>query len=95
MHLVVTSMIKLDPPSYKETEKILKQFDCTPAIISLVDMHKRFCVTKEEFEKMYKTNEKSQEREDLSIGEDLETFIENIKNGKMNKGRVHQKPNSS
>ena len=36
---------------------------------------------------MYKIEE-SQEREDLSIGENLETFIDTIKNGKMNKETI-------
>ena len=34
---------------------------------------------------MYKANEKIEEREDLSVGEDLETFIRKIKNGEINK----------
>ena len=34
---------------------------------------------------MYKTKEESETRMDLSVGEDLETFIERIKNGEINK----------
>ena len=37
---------------------------------------------------MYKTNEESEERMDLSVGEDLETFIEKIKNGEINKDTI-------
>ena len=34
---------------------------------------------------MYKTEEESETRIDLSVGEDLESFIERIKNGEINK----------
>ena len=37
---------------------------------------------------MYKTEEKSETRMDLSVGEDLETFIERIKNGEINKDTI-------
>ena len=37
---------------------------------------------------MYKANEKIEEREDLSVGEDLETFIRKIKDGKMNRETI-------
>ena len=37
---------------------------------------------------MYKANEEIEEREDLSVGEDLETFIRKIKDGKMNKETI-------
>ena len=42
-------------------------------------MMKINCITKEKYEKMYKTTEDNAEREDLSVGEDLETFIGEIK----------------
>ena len=51
-------------------------------------MHKRHCITKEKFEEMYKTEEESETRMDLSVGEDLETFIERIKNGEINKDTI-------
>ena len=47
----------------------------------MVFMHKEKCITKEKFEEMYKTKTESETRMDLSVGEDLETFIERIKNG--------------
>ena len=37
---------------------------------------------------MYKTKEESETRMDLSVGEDLETFIERIKNGEINKDTI-------
>ena len=48
-------------------------------------MSKHRCITKEKFDEMYKTNEESEERTDVSVGEDLETFIGNIKTGEMNR----------
>ena len=51
-------------------------------------MRKDECITKEKFEEMYKTEEESETRMDLSVGEDLETFIERIKNGKINKDTI-------
>ena len=59
-------------------------------------MRKHKCITKEKVDEMYKTNEESEERTDLSVGEDLETLIENIKTGKINRnsflaGEDHQK----
>ena len=37
---------------------------------------------------MYKTDEESEIRMDLSVGEDLETFIGRIKNGEINKDTI-------
>ena len=51
-------------------------------------MSKDRCITKEKFEEMYQTKEESETRMDLSVGEDLETFIERIKNGEMNKDTI-------
>ena len=42
----------------------------------------------EKYEEMYKTNEETEERMDLSVGEDLDTFIERIKNGEINKDTI-------
>ena len=63
-------------------------FGCTSAILSLIYMVKENCITKEAYEEMYKTNEETEERMDLSVGEDLETFIGRIKNGEINKDTI-------
>ena len=47
-------------------------------------MYKHNCITKEKYDEMYQTNEESEQRLDLSVGEDLESFIEKIKNGEIN-----------
>ena len=64
-------------------KKALKKFGHTSALLSTIRMVKENCITKEKYEEMYKTNEESEKREDLSVGEDLETFIGNIKMGKF------------
>ena len=69
----------------KEIKKALKKFNCKSGILSRIRMSKENCITKEKYEKMYKTNEESEKRMDLSVGEDLETFIGRIKNGEINK----------
>ena len=69
----------------KGITKALKEFGFTSAIVSGVFMDKSYCITKEKFEEMYKTKEEYEKRMDLSVGEDLETFIERIKNGEINK----------
>ena len=51
-------------------------------------MRKTNCITKEKFEEMYKTKEENETRMDLSVGEDLETFIERIKNRKIYKDTI-------
>ena len=67
--------------------KALKKFGCTSALLSIIHMEKMRCITKEKYETMYKTNKESEEREDLSVGEDLETFIGDIK--MENSSNVH------
>ena len=69
----------------KGIKKALKKFGFTSAILSMVFMGKERCITKEKFEELYKTKEESETRMDLSVGEDLETFVERIKNGEINK----------
>ena len=64
-------------------KKALLKFDCSSAMLSKIIMFKIHCITKEKYEEMYKTNEESDERMNLSVGEDLESFIERIKTGKI------------
>ena len=63
----------------------MEEFDCASAILSIIKMDKFNCITMEKYEEMYKTNEESEKRKDLSVGEDLEAFIENIQNGEINR----------
>ena len=74
--------------SVEGIKKALEEFGCTSAILSSIEMIKENCITKEKYEEMYQTNEETEKRMDLSVGEDLETFIENIKNGKINKETI-------
>ena len=73
---------------HKGIKKALKKFGCTSAILSKIYMVKTNCITMEKYEEMYKTNEETEERMDLSVGEDLETFIGRIKNGEINKDMI-------
>ena len=58
---------------------------------SRIYMWKEKCITKEEFDIKYgitndtEAQDDTEERDDLSVGEDLETFIEQIKNGDISK----------
>ena len=87
MHFIVTGYDYANEAK-RGIQKALKNFGCTSAILSKVYMRKDNCITKERFDEMYKTKEESEERMDLSVGEDLETFIERIKNGKINKDTI-------
>ena len=69
-------------------KKALMNFGCTSAILSLIYMDKENCITKEAYDELYKTNDETEERMDLSVGEDLETFIGRIKNGEINKDMI-------
>ena len=62
--------------------KALKKFGITSAILSIIRIYKHNCITKEKYEEMYKTNEKNEERMNLSVGDDLEDFIGRIKTGR-------------
>lgn len=67
----------------KSIKKPLKKFGHASALYSEINMVKQNCIPKEKYERMYKTNEESEKREDLSVGEELETFIGNLKMGKF------------
>ena len=69
-------------------KKALKKFGYTSAILSTIEMFKENCITNEKYQEMYKTNEESEKRMDLSVGEDLETLIGRIKNGDINKDTI-------
>ena len=93
LHLIVTDRFNENEISYllaftSGFRKALKKFGFTSAILSLIEMSKDYCITKEKYEEMYKTDEESETRMDLSVGEDLETFIVRIKNGEINKDTI-------
>ena len=69
-------------------KKALKTYGGTSAMLSMIAMYKQHCITMEKYEEMYKTNERSDTRKDLSVGEDLESFIERIKTGKINNDTI-------
>ena len=93
MHFIAShfyySLVLVDEIGLKRgIKKAFKKFRCTSAILSQIFMQKLNCITKERYQEMYKTNEEIDTRIDLSVGEDLETFIGRIKNGEINKDRI-------
>ena len=88
MHFIVPGYVFNVNEAKRAIEKALKKFGYTSAILSRIYMDKEHCITKEKFDKMYKTNEESETRRDLSVGEDLETLIERIKNGEIKKDTI-------
>lgn len=53
------------------------------ATFTFVASKKQRCITKEDFEVFYKVDEDDDRRDDLSIGEDLESLLERIKSGEF------------
>ena len=70
----------------KGIRKALKKFGCTSAILSSFTMSKYKCITKEAYDEEYKKHEAKKIKGPFegSVGDDLETFIEMIKNGEIN-----------
>ena len=87
MHFIVPAYAYANKAK-RGIQKALKNFGGTSAILSEIYMDKENCITKEKFDEMYKTGEESEQRMDLSVEEDLETFIERIKNGEINKDTI-------
>ena len=62
-------------------------------MLTCIQMDKKRCITKEKLEEMYKTNEDFETRKDLSLGEDLETFVSQIKHGEVDKSNFFKENN--
>ena len=67
-------------------------------MVSKINMFKFDCITKEKFDKLYgitngeeKNRIDNDKRDDLSLGEDLETFIRRIKNGEVTTETIPEK----
>ena len=69
-------------------KKAMKQHGLDSAMLTIIGMEKQNCITKETFEKFYQVDKDIDERDDLSIGEDLESFIRRIKLGEINKQTI-------
>ena len=73
----------------------MKIYGYESAMVSMIEMFKRNCITKEKFDLEYeiKNDENdinNEERDDLSVGEDLESLYSRIKNGEMTKERISE-----
>ena len=62
-------------------KKTLKKYNLKSTLLTFLDMIKVKCITKEKYEEEYQINEDIEKREDFSLGDDLETFVANIKQG--------------
>ena len=71
-------------------KRAIKRYGYKSALVSKLNMFKLNCITKEKFDKLYgitngekKNKTNNDRRDDLSVGEDLETYIRRIKNGEV------------
>ena len=76
----------------KKIKRVMKSYGYKSAMFSRIYMTRANCITKEQFDIEYGiTNDgeanttATEERDDLSLGEDLETLIRRIKNGEITK----------
>ena len=84
------------PFTRSNIKQAIKKFGYKSAMVTEVWMIKENCITKEQFDIEYGiTNEEGEiktdnleERDDLSVGEDLETYIRRIKNGEITKETI-------
>ena len=89
MHFIYAGSVDFSP--FGEFDKLKKYFKQAMqkygfelAVLSIITMLRESVITKEEFDIEYgiKKDEKVEmlDKEDISVGEDLETFIRRIKN---------------
>ena len=62
-------------------QTLMRKFDFQIATFTFLACRKSHCITQEEFEENYCVDDQIDDRNDLSVGEDLESFLERIKNG--------------
>ena len=67
----------------KRLKTAFKKYNLKSTLLTFLDIYKQRCITKEKYEEAYKINKKIEERGDLSLGDDLETFVTNMKHGEM------------
>ena len=72
----------------------MRRYGLKCAMLSIIYMHKNNCITKENFLQDYQTSKELETRDDLSVGEDLETFIKRIKNGELNENTIPERGES-
>ena len=73
-------------------EQAMKRFGYKSVMFSKIWMSKEKCITKEKFDMEYEiTNDEEKnkrERDDYSVGEDLDTLLRKIKNGEVTKETI-------
>ena len=93
LHIIYPYMWADDSFTKSIIQLSMKTIGLESALVTTVWMAKEKCITKEQFDILYGiTNEEGEiktdnleVRDDLSVGEDLETFIQRIKNGEITK----------
>ena len=60
-------------------------------MLSIIYMHKNNCITKDQVLIDYQTNEELETRDDLSVGEDLETLKKRILNKEMTRELIPER----
>ena len=70
------------------TKRAMKMFNHESSMVSCLCLKKVNCVTKEKIDIQYENKKENEQRQDLSVGEDLETLIERIKNGEISKEKM-------
>ena len=72
-------------------ERAMRSCGLKSTMLSIIYMHKNNCITKENFVNDYQTNKELETREDLSVGEDLETLIKRIFNGEISREMIPER----
>ena len=74
----------------RNIKRALKRYDYKSVMVSKINMFKFDCITKEKIDQLYgitngedKNKIDNAKRDDLSVGEDLETYIRRIINGEV------------
>ena len=69
-------------------ERAIKSCGLKSTMLSIIYMHKNNCITKENFLNDYQSNKIVETRDDLSVGEDLETYIQRVVNGEITREMI-------
>ena len=84
LHIICAEVISFTKRNFK---RAIKRYGYKSVMVSKIQMYKYNCITKEQFDMeydiTYNQSGNKEERDDLSVGEDLETLFEKIKNGEV------------
>ena len=72
-------------------ERAMRFYGLESTMLSIIYMHKNNVITKEDYINEYQTNKDLETRDDLSVGEDLETFKKRILNVEMTREMISER----